>query len=204
MVTVRPPSPFDADTVVLDPGDALFRVHSNKRAGNVFNPGNSGNTRFAFFGDPVVPILYAADTQDAAICETLLHSVPVTGGVLRTDQYETTVTSRLLLRRPVRLASLLGLGLRRLGVEARDVTGTDADRYAETVLWAEAAHKAGFEGVAYMSRRCNSDHAFAFFGDRVTENDFDIASDYGRAFAFGSDRDWLIDFCAPLNVDVLI
>ena len=198
-----PPDPFDPEVVTLPAGHRLFRVHSNNRVGNVFNPGHGGPSRFAFFGTPPVPALYAADTEIAAVCETLLHDVPLAGGNLLPHDYTATVLSPLRTTRSLRLASFLGTGLRRLGVDARDLTMTDAVDYPHTVRWAEAAHHTGFDGVAYMSARCNSDRAYVFFGDRVSETSFTVQPG-GRAFAFGADRDWLIDFCAPLRVDVLI
>lgn len=201
---VAPPTPFTAATTVLATGTQLYRVHSNTRTANEFNPGFGAPTRFAFFGDPAVPILYAAETEDAAICETLLHSVPFSGGVLRPRSYQAAIASKLTTIRPLRLAALLGTGLRRLGAPASEVTETEADRYPDTVKWAEAAHQAGFDGMVYMSHRCNSDRAYVLFGDRVQDTDLTIQTDYGRAFAFAADRDWLIDFCAPLHVDVLI
>ncbi|TFB95491.1 RES domain-containing protein [Cryobacterium sp. TMT1-3] len=201
---VAPPTPFTAATIFLPGGSPLYRVHSNTRAANEFNPGLGAPTRFAFFGDPIVPILYAAATEDAAICETLLHSVPFSGGVLRPRSYQSSVASKLILTRRLRLAAFLGTSFRRLGVPASEVTETEADRYPETVKWAEAAHIAGFDGVVYMSRRCNSDRVYTLFGDRVNQSDLNIQSDYGRAFAFAEDRDWLTDYCAPLQVEVLI
>ena len=201
---VTPPSPFTAGTDTLAAGTTLCRVHSNRRTANQFNPGFGAPTRFAFFGTPTVPILYAAATEDAAICETLLHDVPFAGGDLRPRSYETTVASTIAPTRPLRLAALLGTGLRQLGVAASEVTETEADRYPDTVKWAETAHGAGFDGLVYMSRRCNSDRVYALFGDRVTEADLEVQADYGRVFTLGADRDWLIDFCAPLRVNVLV
>lgn len=50
-----------------------------------FDPGYEEPTRFAFFTDDsgtVVPVLYAAYSAEAAICETLVRDIPATGGVL--------------------------------------------------------------------------------------------------------------------------
>ncbi|WP_378144470.1 RES family NAD+ phosphorylase [Cnuibacter sp. UC19_7] len=186
-------------------GTALYRVHRNTREGTVFNPGVGSRTRFAFFGDPPVPSLYAADTEIAALAETLLHDIPVTGGLLPLDSYAPYVLSLIRPRRPLRLASFLGTGLRRLRVGASDLTTTEASEYPRTVRWAEAAHAAGFDGVAYMSRQMNTSRAVALFGDRVTSSDLEVDPGYGRAFAIPSGgRDWLIDVCAPMHVDVLL
>lgn len=168
----------------------------------MFNPGWGARSRFAFFGDPVIPVLYAAQTQEAAVCETLLHSVPQRGGILRPGTYSDKVMNRLQVKRELNLASFMGRGLRALRVEARDLTDTRASRYGETVKWAEAAHAAGYDGAVWMSRRCNSDRAYIFFGDRVSETDLEIDSGFSRAFAFERDLDWLTDFCTPLHVEV--
>lgn len=42
-----------------------------------------------------------------------------------------------------------------------------------------------------------------FFGDRVTEADFEVEPGSGRLFAVGPDRDWLVDLCALMHIEVL-
>lgn len=189
----------------LDAGEQLFRVHGNQRHATVFNAGHGGPTRFAFFRDgtgQIVPVLYAAAAQDAAVAETLLHDVPITGGLLDFDDYSTKVMSRIESTRGLRLATFHGLGLRRLRVSAETLTASAASTYPETVLWAKAAHGAGLDGIVWMSRQCNDTEAYVFFGDRCG-NDFRQDDGFGRSFATGVDMMWLIDLCAPLGVDVL-
>jgi len=89
-----------------------------------------------------------------------------------------------------------------MGASAEDVTRTPASRYRETVLWAEAAHTVGFEGIAWMSRQCDTEKAYVFFGDRVLEDDFKVDPAYGRAFALPHDADWLTRLCTPLRIEV--
>lgn len=113
------------------------------------------------------------------------------------------VASKIVTTMPLQLADFTGAGLRRLGVEPEELTAAPARDYSRTVLWAQAAHDAGFAGVVWMSKRCNSDRAYILFGDRIDRTALDIANDYGRVFAAGPDRDWLVDFCASVNVDVL-
>lgn len=181
----------------------LFRVHSKTRDGHEFNPGMGASTRFAFFGDPAIPALYAAATEQAAISESLLHDVPLKGGSLVPSTYHDKQMSQLRTTRDLKLASLKGLGLRKLGVKPEQVTATAAAHYDRTVLWAQAAHAAGFDGLVYMSRQCNSDQAFVFFGDRT-----------GDAFSVDPTWRWefgdphvglpeLVTFCNSLNVEVL-
>lgn len=204
-----PPDPFEPLLEVLSAGSIVYRVHKNTRLGNEFNPGVGGQSRFAFFGSPAVPMLYAAATEEAAVSETILHDVPIHGGRVVKGQYSALVLSKLVTTRDLRLVQFHGLGLRALRTEAKHLTDTERDAYPRTVRWAEAAHGwndegTSADGVVWMSRRCNSDRAFVFFGDRVDRSDFVVASDAGRAFNLVNDLAWLADLCAPLHIDVVV
>lgn len=206
----NPPDPFDAIEHVLPAGNILHRVHGTFPAGS-FNPGKGAPTRFAPFvnaADPAagpVPTLYAAATAEAAVCETLLHDIPLEGGRLSAAGYRGLKEATLELKRDVRLAKLMGAGLRRLHVAQQNLTATDGDVYDKTVLWAQAAHTAGFEGLAWMSARENTAEAYVLFGDRVAEADLEETTgglgwfDHpGRGFC------WLADYCALVKVDLLL
>lgn len=183
-------------------------MHGNQRLGNEFNPGAGGPTRFAFFGKPTVPVLYAATTEEAAISESILHDVPAVGGQVLPRDYQGRVVSRIITNKDLLLVSFHGIGLRRLGVEPRQLTDTESAHYRRTVRWAEAAHTFDLkgqraDGVVWMSRRCNTDQAVVLFGDRPDATDLSIDPSYGRAFDLPGDLAWLSDFCAPLRIDVL-
>ncbi len=199
----RPPDPFDAATDTLPQGHLLYRVLSATRTATDFNPGYGARTRFGFFGKPVVPIMYAADTEDAAIAETLLHDIPAEGGLLPYDQYATKVLVRLKVEQQLRVAVLHGTALRRLKVTAGELTSSPASSYATTVRWAQAGHDAGVDGLAWMSRQCNDTKAYVFFGDRCAQA-FTQDPSHARIFASPADQIWLIDRCAPWHVDVLM
>jgi hypothetical protein len=205
-VVKAPPSPFDPEIETLAAGHLLYRVFTTSRTAVEFNPGVGGPTRFCFFGQPAVPIMYAADTEDAAVAETLLHNIPVDGGLLPYDDYSRKALARLKVTRDVRLAALYGLGLRRLEVAPEDVTSSPASTYADTVRWAEAAHEIGVDGMVWMSRLCNSVKAYVFFGDRCDGAKTAFAQDptHGRIFASTADQTGLIDLCASLHVDVML
>lgn len=192
-------------TATLDVGAQLYRLFTaaEGRSATTFNPGFGAPTWFAFFGDPAVPVLYAAATEEAAVAETLLHDIPASGGLLPYDAYARTVMARLTVTRPVKLGVLHGLGLRKLCVAAADLTASDAATYPQTVQWAHAAHEAGIDGLVWMSRLCNDAKAYVFFGDRCA-GAFVQDVTFGRLFATGTDQLWLIDLCAPLHVDVLL
>lgn len=181
----------------------MYRLHDNRFRTNEFNPGPRGAGRFHFFGSPHVPVLYAASTEAAAVAETLLRNIPASGGHISYGDYQSKVMAALEIKREVRLASFLGTDLRALRVTPEQLTTTPGENYGQTRKWAEAAHAAGFDGIAWMSRQDNSGRAYMFFGDRVMGTDFEVMPDSGRLFAVGQDRDWLINFCAPLHIEVL-
>lgn len=202
-----PPAPFNASDAVIKAGERLYRVHGNDRAVHDFNPGFGQPTRFAFFGDPPVPVLYAATTQEAAVAESLLHEVPLAGGILSYEGdggYADRLMGRVEATRDLRLASLHGFGLRQLNAANADVIDVHGPGvYAQTVAWAETAHTDGFDGLEWMSSRCNNARARVFFGDRVSKDDLVQDSTFARVFASSADFDWLVDMCAPLRVDVM-
>lgn len=202
----EPPDPFDPLIEELPAGTRIYRIFAAAYGRHVttFNPGVGGPHRFSFFGDPTVPVLYGAQTETAALCESLLHDVPLTGGRLLPEQYRRCVAGALEITRELHLASFHGIGLRRLGVDAAHLTTSPARTYDRTVAWAQAAHRAGFDGVVWMSARCNTDRAYVFFGDRVGPRDLEVVTDYGRLFTPGPGLDWLIDTCAYMKVDVLL
>lgn len=199
----RPPDPFDPAIATLPGGHLFYRVLSNTRTATGFNPGFGARTRFGFFGKPVVPTMYAADTEDAAIAETLLHDIPAEGGLLPYDQYAGKVLVRLKVTQSLSVGVLHGTGLRRLKVTAAELTSSPASSYATTVRWAEAAYDAGLDGLVWMSRQCNDTKAYVFFGDRSAQA-FTQDPSHARIFASPADQIWLIDRCAPLHVDVLM
>lgn len=201
-VVPDPPEPFDAATEQLYLGQRLYRVHSNTRTVAEFNPGVGSRSRFGFFGVPIVPLLYAADTPKAAVAESLLHDVPSAGGTLTYASYADKVLGLVEVTRPIQLASLRGLGLRRLKVETHQVTDTAARWYSRTVRWAQAAHEADFDGLAWTSSKSNDTRAVVLFADRCAGA---VAQDrsFARIFQSGPGLDWLIATCGPLHVDVL-
>ena len=209
----EPGSPFEPLEYILESGTDFYRVASNSRDVDAFNAGLGGRTRFAFFGSttravtvdsPAVPILYGAQSIEAAICESILHDIPQTGGLLRPNAYSDKIGARLVTGRDLRLASFMGLGLKHLHIEQAQLIDTPASSYKQTVAWAHAAYVAGFDGAVWMSRRCNSDRAYVLFGDRVGPADLAIDPGFGQVYCAGPDLDWLIRFCAPLHIDVLV
>lgn len=195
------PTPFKPRVETLPSGTVLHRVYGNTRQVDEFNPGFGKPTRFAFFGDPPVAVLYAAATLKSAVCESILHDIPNAGGTLFKAGYEDRISAGLRTTRDLRLAEFKGEGLLALGLDQDQLTTCEAAWYPETVKWAEAAHAAGFDGCVWMSRRLNDVEAYVFFDRAQTVLVYEPGVPT-RAYLNGPDLDWLIDFCAGINIDV--
>lgn len=168
-----PPDPFDAAELTLPEGAIVHRVHSNRHGPAEPNPGFGPPSRFAFFprnpgasksGGSPVPVIYAAESARAAIAETVLHDavrVPGRYNAIGPAGYLGLTLSTLRATREISLADLTGLQAKRLGIEGTALSASS--HYAETVRWAEAAYRSGFDGLAYMSHRCNTDRAYVLF-----------------------------------------
>lgn len=209
MSVPAPPSPFDPIVETLPAGSVFYRVHEpalpdgTGNDGTVFNAGFGKPTRFAFFGDPVVPALYAADAPAGALHETILHDAEP-GSLVPAAHWRSKVLTALVLERDLRVARFHSDGLRRLGVFGSELTDTVADDYSETVRWAEAAWAHGLDGVGYMCRHYNSSMAVCLFGDRVAARDLrvDPAHAETRAFIVPRDAEWLARLAFDMRVVV--
>lgn len=222
-----PPDPFDATTEILPIDTVLVRVHSNWRDPAEPNPGFGPPSRFAFFprdpGEPgsrrsvPVPVMYAAESARATIAETVLHDAvrrPGRFNAIGPAGYLGLTLSRLRATRELRCADLTGLHAKRLGIDGAALSAHHD--YVETVRWAEAAYRAGFDGLAYMSHRCNTDRAYVFFDRRpeslgagaptplrasfttVSADPIDPALLPSRGF------DALVDACTAAGFEVLV
>lgn len=186
---VPAPPDFGAVTPLMEVwprGQSLVRVFNPKYHPGAFNPGSGApiaRGRFHFFADAagaVVPALYAAESEDAAIVETIFHDVPVRGAIRSVHESRLAAASMVHLQpqRDLSLVQLHGFGLQRLGVRPGDLTDTEATEYPQTVLWARELHAAlpAADGVVWMSRQFNSARAVVLFGDRVQPADLAVAS----------------------------
>lgn len=170
---LEPPNPVN-----LAEGELLHRVHAPQFEGNAFNPCLGGPTRFAPIHDArgdCVPTLYAAQSVEAAIYETILHDVPL--GAVRKSVPRHAVESRrhsaLVARRELRLASLRAPDLMKWGLTPAGLIGTAPTQYRRTARWAKALHDqfAEIDGLVWTSNLCDPDAALLFFGDRVAPSD---------------------------------
>lgn len=174
-----PPHPFAAASYIISPGTLLYRVHSSHRAPHAANPGLGPPTRFA----PLpVPVLYAAVTARAAIAETILHDAVFQAGALNfvpSTAYLDRSLARLQATGDLRVADLTGL---------------------------EAAYREGFDGVSFMSHRCNTDRAFVLFdraGELAAQLNVVSSEPFLPTLTPSPGFDTLVDACTTAGFEVL-
>ncbi|HET7387899.1 MAG TPA: RES family NAD+ phosphorylase [Nocardioidaceae bacterium] len=204
-----PPEPFPAPLHELLPeGSTLFRVHpqtlhGKRTPGNLFNPGIGPASRWAFFGVPVVPMLYAGETPEAAVFEAILHN-RVPGEEIPARHWQSMVMTTLRTERALEMAVFHSDGLRRYGLHTRDLTGTPVSTYVDTVRWAEAVHdNTELDGVVWMARQFNRHRAQVFFGDRVEPDDLRPVDDVARDYLVPNDAEWLKALADRIDVTML-
>lgn len=176
-----PPSP------PLDPlfdrwpaGRVIHVIHDTAFAPESFNPGVDAagrlckSTRFAPIRDAagaVVPYLYGGATLDCAIFETVFHEVPVDAAAKFVDlgDFAQRGHGELVPNRDLKLVDLTSEGLHRLKVPKAELIASPARDYPLTARWAEALHRqcADADGLLWMSRQRDRDHALMLFGDRL-------------------------------------
>lgn len=207
MSLTEPPDPFDPAPEIIPAGSVLYRVHEQalpsgeRNDGTLFNPGFGRPSRFAFFGAPPTPALYAADSPEAAVHETILHDAEP-GSFIPRVAWATKILTVVRVTADVRVAAFHSDGLRRFGLFPADLTDTDMTAYPRTVRWARAAHIAGLAGVSYMCRHYNASRAFCLFGDRVPAGVLvaEPGNPAARVFALPEDAEWLAALAASMRV----
>lgn len=193
-----PPAILDPRLVPWPADQLFFRVHRLAFRPTQFNPGGRGvHGRFNFFHDAsgtVVPILYGADAEDAALAETVFRDVRG-GGVMLRERLAGLALARVRPLRDLQLIELHGYGLKRLSLGPHELTSTDPTEYVRTIAWAKALHAAApaADGLVWMSHQFNTRRALMLFGDRVVETDLTAGPALPLTFGAGLD---FVESCA--------
>lgn len=205
-----PPNPARLDPLVIrrDPG-TLFRVHRASRGSATFNPGLGDPSRFAPLRDGarMVPTMYAAETVDAALSESVFHDVPVRGPGKRiiVARLSGMVLSPIAVDDPLDLVDLAGPGLTRLGLRRAELIDTGRGAYPDTVRWALALHDCprAPAGITWMSRHDDRARATLIFGDRVKPLAFSLRTPVPIPLWTGDGLDLVLDFADRAGIDVI-
>ena len=166
-----------ARTTTLTRMGVWRRVYESKWGYDEFHPGSGGDSRFAPFKDSAgtpVPTLYLAESDVAALLETVFHDLEPTG---RRLIYEAHLRERSIvtvaLPKPAVLLDLRDPELARLGVARSEVASSPSEHYACTRAIAAAAHGRpdAVQGIVWHSRQTElaslpPAQVVVLFGDR--------------------------------------
>lgn len=162
----------------LTEGTVIHRVHLSRFGPTDFNPCEGGPTRFAPIRDTegqCIPSLYAGQTLETAIFESIFHDVPAKPGRKTILIQATGIKSHsfLVVARDLKLVSLRGPTLKAWGLRRENLIGTTAKLYEQTAKWAAAVHRdfPQADGLVWTSNQCDPDSAYLFFGGRVQPPD---------------------------------
>ncbi|HEX6703064.1 MAG TPA: RES family NAD+ phosphorylase [Gaiellaceae bacterium] len=155
-----PPDPFDPLAEVVTEGMRLWRAHPLSRPADSFNPTDSSG-RFRPIRDtrnPArtwVPTAYVGDSEDGAISEGPFHDLDVTGGPkhLPRSVVDTFALTPVVCGRDLRVVSLRGHGMRRVGATQGTLIEPGPPAYRATAAWGQAAYDASFDGLLWVSRQ---------------------------------------------------
>ena len=215
MPNYRPPEALTGTPgkVTLARGTRLYRVHTSRRAAGDFNPRPAhclyGGGRFDATSCDTYGYLYAGLGPAAAVCETLLRSLP----------FDPTGRPRVLPRRAVegrRLSVLeLGADLTVLPlVSARDLAAVhqdtwlvhaEAQEYPYTRDWAHwiRRHTAPWaQGLVWPSKREPAERTVVLFGDRSPAGALRAEEEDTVDFDTAEGREWLDSVLRPYYVQL--
>lgn len=184
-MAIRAPSTSLAppNITTLRSGAMLHRIHDRNYAANVFNPCQGGATRFAPISDgkgQCVASLYAGNTIDCAIFETVFHDVPANAKLktIPRRNVQSRAHGALRVLRDLKLATLRNADLKKWSITRAALITSSPKLYSNTAAWAEAIHHQfpNVDGLIWTSNQCDPDNAYLFFGDRVAASDFAIVT----------------------------
>ena len=178
MANVQPPAAYSGTPrlMTLPANTILFRVHQKRFAADVFNTTQShryyGGGRFDSTDDNVYPYLYAGESVDAAIAETLLRDLSPDATGIRQLPRARVQKRRISAISVVAAVELVTLRTGEdLGAVSQDtwLTGCEPRDYPQSRHWAHwiRTHASTAAGYVWLSRREPGVASYVLFGDRM-------------------------------------
>jgi RES domain len=173
-VVPAPPDPNELNPLIHEwkAGRPILRCHDSRFGATEFNRTPSeGRFRPVRSKGRIAGTIYGAQDDAGAIAESVFRPVP-TGTAIRQvgrARLVPLMISTLSSSRTLRLASLHGNGLSRVGATRAELIDSEADQYPALTAWGQALHDcpATPDGIVWRSRHYDDSYAFVLFGDRV-------------------------------------
>jgi hypothetical protein len=207
----KPPRSFEPLVETWSAGRPLFRVHPVAHpATELYATDRPARFRPLRTTDgEIVPMLYGAASDQAAMAESMLHDLAPRGPrVIAFESLMPTALSCLIPQRDLQLAMLHSAGLDRLRLRNTSLIHTLPSRYPDTVPWGQALyeHPWHLDGIVWMSRRYNSIRACVLLGSTTNDQRVesgDLVLDPTQSFptlAFGDGYELVVEACDAADV----
>jgi hypothetical protein len=188
VANVKPPAGYAGtpELTTLRAGTVLFRVHQKRFGADAFNPVPShryyGGGRFDATDDDTYPYLYAGETVDVAVAETLLRDLSPNDTGTRQLPMARAAGRRISAVEVTADLELVSLRTGTdLGAVAQDtwLTTCDPRDYPQSRHWAHwiRIHATSAAGYVWLSRREPGTSAYVLFGDRVPSGTMATSAD---------------------------
>lgn len=199
----RPPSP----KIITFRPQAIWRIHPARYRPAEFRSGTDGDARFSPIRNAkgaVIPTWYGARTVACSMMETVLHDVPAppTDYILDIERLRDADIriSRVRCKRALSLVDLSSKGLKRIGLQRRDIIDTSVEEYARCREWAIRLHtQTSAHGLLWTSRQDDEAKALVVFGDRIAESAFTVEIDRDRVYE-GEHLDVLLELAEHVGI----
>jgi hypothetical protein len=176
----QPPAKAPPKTRTVAPR-TWWRVHSfdpltGKYGPVAFNNSAASQARFSpLFGakGAVIPAIYAAQSLEGALMESVLHNVPFPSSGyqhdFKQDREGTYHVSQVSTTSALTLVDLTTPGLQSMGLRPSDLFEGNKRDYPRTQRWAEwfRGQCATAHGLYWVSRRYNEAAVMVLYADRV-------------------------------------
>lgn len=177
----KPHNNIEIEKSSIDAGMHLFRIHPSVYKGNQFNDSTTGDARFSPIINQktrkVIPVIYAGDDSNVAICEVVFHDIDVSQSDIVFDQNRLIETSHtaLILKQTLQVAVIDQVSVVKMRA-GKKLIHCDAADYQRTREWAEHIHQQhkDIQGLEWPSRQFNG-RAWVFFGDRIKDGILNIS-----------------------------
>ena len=140
--------------------------------------------------------------------ETVLHDIPAppTDYILDIERLRDADIriSRIRCKRVLSLVDLSSKGLKRIGLQRRDLIDTPVVEYERCREWAQRLHSlTPAQGLLWTSRQDDSAQALLVFGDRIAESAFKVELDRERLYE-GEHLDALLGLAEHVGIGRVI
>ena len=176
----QPPAKTRPRTRTIAPR-TWWRVHSfdpltGKYAPVAGNGSTKGQARFSplvDFKGAVIPAIYAAQSLEGALMESVLHNVPFPSSGyqhdFKQDREGSYHASEVSTTATLTLVDLTTPGLQAMGLRTSDLFESNKRDYPRTQRWAEwfRGQCATAQGLYWISRRYNEAAVMVLYEDRV-------------------------------------